>query len=516
MIKKYSAFLESVKTLINEFNQQDKEVIRKLDDYFTIAIEYEMCSTEDPEEEPSPDEEPAIENAIEQTMLDLKRGKTLGTYGFSEEKWDEKKFRDNEKAMLASTPNFESLSNKKKKALHKQHKTWTWLQLFIEELITLIDFDDQVETAENLDEDNFTDDLERIIANRFSYNIQLFGFMQNIEYLKEKAEEHLPNFWKNWSHTFKYELEGDIDKQRILELSPKTYVLGISQGIKQLEDFYNDFENQEYWYFNNRTALHINVGVTANVKWNPIKGLLLMGDYGREEKELAGRTPYVFKGIEWRYGNRFTGSLIDAIKKNLKGEMMYQYSDVETREVKVGDIERDKVKSQIDDMYSQISNLKKEMSTKVKGEKKAIKQQIAEIEDKINKTKPALWNYDIRNKEEIAKHPEELKANKDLLDLQNIEAFEDYFNKFLVKANKDFYIKEFGIKLTEIDKNYVEFRYVGTTIADNLGGVNKQLMIDKMYYFCYIVYLMTNTDYKKKEYHKKLYKLTEEIKNYIK
>lgn len=53
MIKKYSAFLESFKTLINEFNQQDKEVIRRLDDYFTIAIEYEICSKEDPEEEPA-------------------------------------------------------------------------------------------------------------------------------------------------------------------------------------------------------------------------------------------------------------------------------------------------------------------------------------------------------------------------------------------------------------------------------------------------------------------------------
>jgi hypothetical protein len=516
MIKKYSAFLESFKTLINEFNQQDKEVIRRLDDYFTIAIEYEICSKEDPEEEPAPDEEPAIENAIAQTMLDLKRGKTLGAYGFAEVKWDETKFRENEKSMLDNTPNFDSLTNKKKKTLHKEYKTWTWFQSFLDELTSLIDFDDQIETAENLDEDNFDDDLEKIIANRFSYNIQLFGFMQNIEYLKEKAEEHLPNFWKNWSHTFKYELEGDVDKQRILELSPKTYVKGISQGIKQLEDFYNDFENQDYWYFNNRTALHINVGVTSKVRWNPIKGLLLMGDYGREEKEQMGKTPYVFKGIEWRYGNRFTGSLIDAIKKNLKGEMMYQYSDIESKEVKTGDIERDKVQAQIDAMYDEIKSLKAEMSTKSKIDKKAVKQQIAEIEDKIAKTKPVIWNLDIRNREEIAKHPESLKQHKDLLDLKDVKAFEDYFNEFLIKANKDFYIKEFGIKLTEIDKNYVEFRYVGTTIADNLGGVDKQMMIDKMYYFCYIVYLMTNDDYKKREYYKKLFKLTDEIKTYIK
>src|ERR1035437_7716550 len=229
MIKKYSAFLESLKTLISEFNSQDKDVIKRLDEYFTIAIEYEVCSKEDPEEEPIPDEEPSIENAISQTLLDLKRGKTLDAYGFAEEKWDEEKFRANEKAMLDKNPKFNSLTPKKQKALHKEYKTWAWLQNFLDKLTSLIDFDDQVETAENLDEDNFNDDLEKIIANRFSYNIQLFGFMQNIEYLKEKAEEHLPNFWKNWGHTFKFELEGDVGKQRILEFSPKTYVKGVSQ-----------------------------------------------------------------------------------------------------------------------------------------------------------------------------------------------------------------------------------------------------------------------------------------------
>jgi len=512
MIKKYSTFLESIKSLINEFNQQDKEVIKRLDEYFTIAIEYEICSTEDPEEEPSSDEDSAIENAIEQTILDLKRGKTLGSYGFSEDKWDESRFKGNENKLLTDYPKLDTMSKKKKKELHSKYKTWTWLQEFFDNLISLVDFDDQIITDENLDPENYSDELEISIVKRFSYNIQLFGFAQNIDYLKEKAEEHLPNFWANWGSTFKFELEGDSDKQRILEFSPKTYVKGISQGIKQLEDFYNDFENQKYWYFNNRTALHINVGVTSKVKWNPIKGLLLMGDFGRDEK---GKVPYVFKGIEWRYGNRFTGSLIDAVRKNLKGDIMYSVENPETGEVKVGDLERDKVQGQINSLQDEINSIRGSMKNQQKKEKSESRKKIDELESKIKQIQPTIWNLDIRKKGEILKQKDSLKQNKSLLDLNDIPAFEEYFNSFIIQANKDFYIKEFGIKLVEIDKNYVEFRYVGTTISDNLlGGVTKQMMIDKMYYFCYIVYLMTNSDYKKKEYHKKLYKLVEEIRGY--
>ncbi len=504
MIKKYSDFLESVQYIINEFNKQDKDLIGKLDDYFTVAIEYEICSTEHPDEEPIANESEAVKNAIEQTMLDLKRGKTVGAYGFNKDRIiSEEWFKDNEKTMINDNDDFYTLSFKKKRTLHKKYKTWTWLQEFFEELENLIDFDDQEETSEALHVDNFEDELERSIVARFGYNIILFGFIQNIDYLKEKVAEHLPNFWNKWNHIFKFELEGDVDKQRIIEFSPKTYMTGISQGVEQLQDFYNDFEKQSYWYFNNRTALHLNIGVTAKVDWNPIKGLLLMGDYDRELKGQSGRAPYVFNKIEWRYGNRFTGSIIDAIKKNLKGEITYKYSDVESKEIKVGDFESDKIQTQIDKLSIEMGKLSDEDEIQV-------------VQDKIDKLNPIVWNYNIRNKEEISKHRDSLIQNKDLLDLKDIKGFEKYFNEFLVKANNDFYIKEFGIKLTELHNNYVEFRYVGTTITDDLlGGVSKDMMMDKMYYFCYVVYAMTNDDYKKREYHKKLFKLVSELKTYI-
>ncbi|MEK6879152.1 MAG: hypothetical protein AABY22_06060, partial [Nanoarchaeota archaeon] len=73
-----------------------------------------------------------------------------------------------------------------------------------------------------------------------------------------------------------------IFKQRILEFSPKRYINGLSEAIRQLEDFYTDFSNQDFWYFNDRTSIHFNVGIKEGVEWNPLKGLLLMGDYDRK------------------------------------------------------------------------------------------------------------------------------------------------------------------------------------------------------------------------------------------
>ena len=87
---------------------------------------------------------------------------------------------------------------------------------------------------------------------------------------------------------------------------------------------------------------------------------------------------------------------------------------------------------------------------------------------------------------------------------------EDYLNPFIIQANQDFYIKEFGMKLTETDKNYVEFRYVGG------GNVSEQLMLEKMQYFCYITYLMTNPEFKRKEYLKKLYVFVDKLKSHLK
>jgi len=241
-----------------------------------------------------------------------------------------------------------------------------------------------------------------------------------------------------------------MDKQRILEFSSKTYLKGVEECLEQLDDFYAEFNEQDFWKMDMaRTALHVNIGVNQKkVDWNPIKGLVMMGDVNRSKK-----TPFVFSDIMWRLNNRFTKSLLDGIKKNLSGEIEKDY---------------------------------------------------------LTKDPDAIWDLEFRHRERLAKHKEYIKQNIDKLDLHNIKQVEDFINPYLIAANKDFYIKEFGVKLVELenDPGYVEFRYVG-------GIVGKDLFKDKILYFCYIVYLMTNKEYKEKEYHKKLYKFVEDIKQII-
>ena len=489
MLKKYNQFLN----LINEFNNQDKALIKSLDEYFTVAIEYEICANEDPQEEPPiEDEEKAIQNAVDQTLLDLARGKTIGLYMFSDTKWTEKVFKDNEEKMLSENPKYSTLSKSKRKALNLKYKTWTWLNDFISELSELVDFDDEYDTMDDLEAVECKDELEQIVLNRFTYNVHEFCFSQNMEYLIGRVEEKLPNFWKNWGSTFKFELEGDDDKQRILEMSPKTYVSGLSNAIKQIEDFYNDFEKQDFWYLNNRTALHINVGVSSKVKWNPIKGILLMSDFNREGRKGL---PYIFKGIEWRSQSRFAGSLLDTLLDDLKNSNIY-YKDGQAT---------DKASEKI---TAEIERLKLVLkSTKGKENKKV-------IQDQIDNIRRGNWNLEFRKKDNIIKNREEFLSKVDTK-LESVSDFEDTINEFLIKNNSDYYQKEFGLKLTEIKNNYVEFRYIGSKADGLVGGIDKNLFIDKLYYFCYIVYAMTDKDFKRKDYLNKLYKFTQELKEAI-
>jgi len=88
-----------------------------------------------------------------------------------------------------------------------------------------------------------------------------------------------------------------------------------------------------------------------------------------------------------------------------------------------------------------------------------------------------------------------LKSN---LDMGNLEKTESVLNNFLTKSIEQWGVKKLGFNISKLDQNYVEWRYVG-------GEVSKDVVIDKLKYFSFLVYCMTNSDYKRKEYLKKLY-----------
>ena len=478
---------------LNEFNQADKVFIESLSDYFTLSIEYELVADFSIEEEPSPAEdekdfEKAKQYAKDQTLLDMSRGKW--GYKFDNKyKLTKKTLQENEERMEKENT---KVTKQELVKLHRKYVTWTYVNNLIDHILDMIDIlDDDEDYIKKINkyQRDFKDEMSNYIINTLDKNIIKFVYEQNMGNLKDMMKEYLPKFTKKWGKTFKYELEADADKQRILEFSSKTYLKGLNKCFEQLNDFYDDFEKQDFWKMNNRTALHVNIGVkNKKIKWNPIKGLVLMNDMNRDKK-----TPFVFSDIQWRLTSRFTQSLLDGIKRNLTGEIEEDYirtpefTDLEKKAAKRGvtlpaylNFLLDKGKIS-DEEYN---NLMSELTLK--------------------------YNLGFRHKDRLGTHKEFIEKNIEKLDLHDIKEAENFLNAFLIKANSDFYIKEFGIKLVELENSpgYVEFRYVG-------GNIGRKIFTDKILYFCYIVYLMTNDDYKKEQHHKRLYKYIEDLKQII-
>ena len=88
---------------------------------------------------------------------------------------------------------------------------------------------------------------------------------------------------------------------------------------------------------------------------------------------------------------------------------------------------------------------------------------------------------------------------------QDLKKMEEFFGKYILNRLEKHGYKNYGFNITRIKNlNYVEFRYPG-------GKVSKDVLIDKLYYFCYVVYLMTDEKYKRREYLKKVYKFIDNL-----
>ena len=90
------------------------------------------------------------------------------------------------------------------------------------------------------------------------------------------------------------------------------------------------------------------------------------------------------------------------------------------------------------------------------------------------------------------------------IDIHNLEESEEILNPFLTKKIDKIGFKNLGFNITKLSDNYCEFRYTG-------GEISKDVLIEKVKYFAFVVYCMTNPEYKRKEYIKKLYKFIDTL-----
>lgn len=255
----------------------------------------------------------------------------------------------------------------------------------------------------------YEDVREKEIVLHLKDSLKSIIFQEDYNYLKRMVKKYLPNFCLKWNR--KIDFVGDATLDRGIEIKPKTYVTSLSESVEMINDFYKDFDNQTYWYFSERTGIHINIGTNKKSIWNPIKGLVLLNDFSPIDN-----VPLTFKDMTWRMNNKFCGSIIPYLKS-------------------MPDSEKEKLKS---------------------------------------------------------------------LDFNDLEKTQNYLNSFLTKKVNDIGFKNLGFNITKLSSDYCEFRYAG-------GEISKEVLIEKVKYFAFIVYCMTNKDYKKREYVKKLYKFIDTI-----
>jgi hypothetical protein len=117
--------------------------------------------------------------------------------------------------------------------------------------------------------------------------------------------------------------------------------------------------------------------------------------------------------------------------------------------------------------------------------------------------KDMIWRMNTHFTESVFN---QIEVDKTQVDLSDIGRTERYLTSLINRTMKKLGYKHFGFNISKIKKEkYVEFRYVG-------GVINENLIVNKMLYFCYIVYLMTTPDYKRREYLKALYKFVDGLK----
>lgn len=136
--------------------------------------------------------------------------------------------------------------------------------------------------------------------------------------------------------------------------------------------------------------------------------------------------------------------------------------------------------------------------------------------------KKELFDY-LKYKKELSEIPpgkvkryNDLNKKNIVSDLKNflfddfdIKKIENKFNKILFEFVNIYGKKQLGFNIYNLKVNdYVEFRYSGQDIS-------QEVLISKLYYYCYICYIMTNKNFKKKEYIEKLIEFANEIKQKI-
>lgn len=98
------------------------------------------------------------------------------------------------------------------------------------------------------------------------------------EYASFIFSEHFPCFYFKYKNDIKFEQDESLDNG--LEFSMWTWIDGIESAFEFLDDFFEEFKEQDNFYFDHTTGFHINLskGTKKQEEFNLIKGILFLNE----------------------------------------------------------------------------------------------------------------------------------------------------------------------------------------------------------------------------------------------
>lgn len=165
---------------------------------------------------------------------------------------------------------------------------------------------EDVELLNKLD-DYFTIGFEiEIDSTKVKESWPLYPSITN-RLLFQKFEKTFPSLYKKYKDRISLHYDESVpngieivnstfDKETYPQTTPKPFN-SLKEGIDYINTFFDDYENQNYWIFDNHTSIHINIGTKKSMKWNVVKGIMMLSD------------EFAFKGIEDRKTSGYCKSL---------------------------------------------------------------------------------------------------------------------------------------------------------------------------------------------------------------
>jgi len=171
-----------------------------MSEHFTLSIEYELVADFDIDDEPyietKKEQDRAFKFVKDQILLDMSRGK-IGRRFDDKYKLSKKKLDENEERMFRENDT-KKMGKRELKKLHQKYVTWTWVNFFIDWLLTKVDPDDEDVTDRKINRPWETD-VDDYIATLMLKSLQLFVYGQNMGFLIDKFKEYMPNFYKKYN-----------------------------------------------------------------------------------------------------------------------------------------------------------------------------------------------------------------------------------------------------------------------------------------------------------------------------